>query len=433
MNAFILFVIIFVNKYTKTMRKILHIDINGFYASVECLLDESLFGKPVAVSGSVSDRHGVVLAKNQQAKVLGIKTGMTVYQAKKLVPNLIIRETHHDMYMKYSKAVKAIFFEYTDYVESFGIDEAWLDITNSRKHGGDAEKIAHEIRNRVKDEIGLTVSIGVSFNKVFAKLGSDLKKPDAVSVIPYEKFKEILYPLAVENLLYVGRATKQKLNKLNIHTIGDLASANEDLLIEHLGKWGSVLYSYAIGEDHSEVKKYLEKDEYKSIGNSLTFYRDLDNNLDVETLLILLSESVCSRMKDYGYKYARTVSIVITNTLLSSVVRMKKLKHPTNMSSEIADAAMSLFKANFDWSTNVRMLGVSVSDFTTEDQLDFDTDLNKKQKKENLENAVESLRKRFGRSAINRAVVLRDEKFVELDIKDSHSLGSLGKNKTGND
>ncbi len=411
------------------MRKILHIDLNGFYASVECLLDESLFGKPVAVSGSISDRHGVVLAKNEIAKKYGIKTGMTVYEAKKHCPDIIIRETHHDMYIKYSRAVKAIFFEYTDYVESFGIDEAWLDVTNSRKYNGDAYLLADEIRKRVKDEIGLTVSIGVSFNKVFAKLGSDLKKPDAISVVSFENFKNILYPLPVESLLYVGRATKQKLNKLNIFTIGDLAAVEEDFLISHLGKWGAVLHSYALGHDYSEVKKYLEKDEYKSVGNSLTFYRDLTSNLDVETLLILLSESVCSRMKDYGYKYARTLTINITNNLLSSVVRMKKFKNPTNISSEVAEEAMKLFKANFDWSVNVRGLGVSLSDFTTEQQLDFDTNVEEKQKKENLENVVEDLRRRFGRSAINKAVVLRDNKFVELDIKDNHSLGSLGKNK----
>ncbi len=411
------------------MRKILHIDLNSFYASVECLLDESLFGKPVAVSGSVTNRHGVVLAKNQIAKELGIKTGMTVYEAKKLAPDLILRETHHDLYIKYSKAVKAIFFEYTDYVESFGIDEAWLDITNSRKHGGDSYLIAEEIRNRVKDEIGLTVSIGVSFNKVFAKLGSDLKKPDATSVITYENFKQKIYPLAVENLLYVGRATKNKLNKLNIHTIGDLANANEQLLTEHLGKWGAILYGYALGNDYSEVKKYLEKDEYKSIGNSLTFYRDLDNDLDVETLIILLSESVCSRMKDYGYKYARTVTLTITNNLLESTVRMKKLNHPTNLSSEVADLAMKLFKDNFNWSLKVRLIGVAISDFTTEDQLTFDVNMTQKEKKEKLEDTIENLRKRFGRAAINRAVVLRDNDFKELDIKDSHSLGSLGKNK----
>lgn len=411
------------------MRKILHADLNSFFANVECLLDESLTGKPVAVTGSVTDRHGVVLAKNQKAKVLGIKTGMTAYEAKKLVPDIVFTETHYAMYLKYSKAVKAIYNEYTDYVESFGIDEAWLDVTNCRRHGGDAVKIAEEIRERVKEEIGLTISVGVSFNKVFAKLGSDLKKPDAVSVIPHDKFKDILYKLPVENLLYVGRATKNKLNKLTIKTIGDLARADEKFLVDHLGKWGAILHSYAIGEDHSEVKKFSEKDDYKSIGNSLTFYRDLDNELDVETLLLLLSESVCSRMTDYGYKYARTVSLLITDNLLQSTTRMAKLKHPTNVSTDVADLAMKLFKNNFDWQTKVRGLGVSVSDFTNEDQMSFDDDIKKREKKENLEQTVEYLRKRYGRAAINRAVVLREKKFVELDIKDSHSSSSLSKNK----
>jgi len=410
------------------MRKILHIDINSFYASVECLLDESLNGLPVAVSGAVSERHGVVLAKNGIAKALGVKTGMTVYEAKKLVPNIVIKETHYPLYIKYSKAVKLIFKEYTDYVESFGIDEAWLDITNCRRHGGDAYKIADEIRVRVKDEIGLTVSIGVSFNKVFAKLGSDLKKPDAISVISYENFKDIVYKLPVENLLYVGRATKKKLNNLTIKSIGDLANFSEKVLVQHLGKWGAILHSYALGKDTSEVKKYSVKDEYKSVGNSLTFYRDLDNEIDVETLILLLAESVCSRMVDYGYKYARTVSLVTTNDVLVSKVRMKKLKHPSNLSSDVADCAMELFKENYDWSNKVRGLGVSVSDFTNKEQLAIDEDVKDKNKKENLEHTVENLRKKFGRSSINRAIVLREKKFEELDIRDSHSLSSLNKN-----
>lgn len=411
------------------MRKILHVDLNSFYASVECLLDESLMGKSVAVSGSVSDRHGVVLAKNQKAKEQGIKTGMTVFEAKKLVPDLVICETHFDKYIKYSRAVKSIFYEYTDYVESFGIDEAWLDVTNSRKFGGDELKIAEEIRQRVKDEIGLTVSIGVSFNKIYAKLGSDIKKPDAITFISEENYKKIVYPLPVEDLLYVGKATKRKLNNLTIKTIGDLAVFDEKILVKHLGKWGSILKSYASGLDNSPVKKYLEKDEYKSIGNSLTFYRDLESNLDVETLLLLLSESVCARMCEYGYKYARTVSIVITDNLLSSTIRMTKLNSPTDIATEVADKAMELFKKNFDWSREVRGLGVSLSDFTNEEQLTFDTNLKDKQKKENLEKTVENLRRRFGRNSINRAVVLRESKFAELDIKEGHSLGSLGKNK----
>lgn len=405
----------------------MHVDLNSFYASVECLLDESLTGKPVAVSGAVSDRHGVVLAKNEIAKKLGITTGMTVYQAKKLVPDLVVKETHFPLYIKYSRAVKTIFKQYTDFVESFGIDEAWLDITCCHKFGGDAYKIADDIRKRVKEEVGLTVSIGISFNKVFAKLGSDLKKPDAITEIPYDRFKEIVYPLPVENLLYVGRATKKKLNKLTIKTIGDLANFDEDVLVSHLGKWGSVLHMYALGLDNSEVKPYSVKEEYKSIGNSLTFYRDLDNDLDVETLILLLSESVCARMIEYGYTYARTVTLFVTDDLLCSVTRMRKLKKPSKLSSEVAKCAMELFKENFDWSHKVRGLGVSVSDFTTEEQLDFEQDVKTQTKLENLEHTVEDLRRRFGRSSINRAVVLREKKFEELDIKDSHGLGSLTK------
>ena len=267
----------------------------------------------------------------------------------------------------------------------------------------------------------------MSFNKVFAKLGSDLKKPDAVSVISYENFKDIVYKLPVENLLYVGRVTKTKLNKLTIKTIGDLAKTSEDVLVLHLGKWGSVLHSYALGKDFSEVKKYSEKDDYKSIGNSLTFYRDLDSDLDVETLLLLLAESVCSRMSDYGYKYARTVTLTIIDNLLTHTVRMGKLKHPSNVSADVAELAMTLFKTNFDWRTKVRGLGVAVSDFTNQDQLTFDLDTTKQEKKENLEQTVEYLRKRYGRTAINRAVVLREKKFAELDIKEGHSGNSLGK------
>ncbi len=409
------------------MRKILHADLNGFFASVECLLDESLTGKAVAVTGSVSDRHGVVLAKNQKAKLLGIKTGMTAYQAKKLAPDIVFTETHYDLYVKYSRAVKAIYFEYTDFVESFGIDEAWIDVTNCKRHGGDAYKIADEIRKRVKEEIGLTISVGVSFNKVFAKLGSDLKKPDAITVISKDNYREKIYNLPVENLLYVGRATKTKLNNLAVKTIGELAAANEDMLVKLLGKWGSVLHSYALGEDNSEVKKYIEKEDYKSVGNSLTFYRDLDNELDVETLLLLLSESVCSRMTDYGYKYARTVTLTIIDNLLSHTTRMAKLKHPSNVSVDISNLAMELFRKNFNWHTKVRGLGVSVSDFTNQDQLSFDVDAKKQEKKENLEQTIEYLRNRFGRSSINRAVVLRERKFAELDIKDGHSNTSHSK------
>lgn len=404
------------------MRKILHSDLNNFYASVECLLNPAIKDLPVVVCGKVSDRHGVVLAKNMIAKKAGVKTGMVLYEAKNLCANLVCVEAHHDLYLKYSRAVKDIYREYTDRVESFGIDEVWLDITTCHKHGGDPVKIADEIRTRVKTEIGLTVSIGVSFNKVFAKLGSDLKKPDAITVINEQNYKDIVWKLPVEDLLYVGRATKNKLNKLTIKTIGDLAKFDKRILKAKLGKWGEVLYTYASGQDTDIVRTSEELDEIKSVGNSLTYYRDLKNDTDVMALLILLSESVSSRMIDYGFKLARTVHLTITKNDLQSVSRMAKMP-PTCLASDIADAAFKLFKQNFKWSDGlVRGLGVCVTDFTKQEQLTIDSSYTQKQKNKNLQDAVETIRRRFGRNIINKAIVYTDDKMVELNIKEFHTI-----------
>ena len=403
------------------MRYILHCDLNNFYASVECLLDESLIGKSVVVCGRVEDRHGIVLAKNMIAKKLGIKTGMTLFEARKLSPDLETREARHDLYIKYSKMVKKIYREYSDKVESFGIDEAWVDISKIANSFYEAFSIADEIRKRVKTEIGLTISIGVSFNKVFAKLGSDIKKPDAITVIDNYNYKDLVWPLPVEDLLYVGRSTKNKLNNLTIKTIGELANFDLKLLIMHLGKWGEVLHSFARGEDLSEVKCCFDSDEIKSVGNSLTYYRDITNDEDVETLLLLLSESVVARMIEYGYVYARTVSLVVTTNSLSSFSRAITLSHPTHLSSEVASEAMKLFKKHFLWGTGlVRGLGVSLSNFTNTEQISLTEDYQKRKKLERLEDAVESLRRRFGRNSVNRGIVLKEKKMEELNIKEGH-------------
>lgn len=403
------------------MRYILHCDLNNFYASVECLLDETLIGKPVVVCGKVEDRHGIVLAKNMIAKKLGIKTGMPLFEARKLAPELETRDARHDVYLKYSRMVKNIYREYSDRVESFGIDEAWVDISKISRSFYEAYALAEEIRNRVKNEIGLTISIGVSFNKVFAKLGSDLKKPDAVTVIDNYNYKDKVWGLPVEDLLYVGRSTKNKLNNLTIKTIGELANFDLKLLIMHLGKWGEVLHSFARGEDLAEVKKCLEFDEIKSVGNSLTYYRDITNDEDVETLLLLLSESVVARMLEYGYEYARTVSLVVTTNNLTSFSRMITMDEPTHLSSEIAGFAMELFKKHFNWSSGlVRGLGVSVSNFTNVEQVSLSDNYLKRKKLEKLEEAVENVRRRFGRNAVNRGIVLKEKKMEELNIKEGH-------------
>ncbi len=405
------------------MRYILHCDLNNFYASVECLLDETLVGVPVCVCGRVEDRHGVVLAKNMIAKKLGIKTGMTLFEARRIVPDLVIREARHDVYLKYSKAVKDIYREYTDCVESFGIDEAWLDISAISRSWAEAEEISHQIRERVKKEIGLTISVGVSFNKVFAKLGSDMKKPDAVTVIDDQNFRRKIWALPVEELLYVGRATKRKLNDLTIKTIGDLATFDKKLLKWHLGKWGEVLHSYAVGEDSSEVKRHQDLDEIKSVGNSITYYRDIKDDEDIYALLILLAESVVSRMIDYGYSYARTITLTIITNELMHITRMETLTSPTNLSCVIAEKSMGLFKKNFCWSMGlVRGLGVSISNFTNADQVCLFDDYSKNKKLEKLERAVENLRMRFGRHALSRGIVLKEKKMEELNIRDEHTV-----------
>ncbi|MBQ8468949.1 MAG: DNA polymerase IV [Clostridia bacterium] len=408
------------------MRKILHSDLNNFYASVECLLNPSLREFPVVVCGRVEDRHGIVLAKNMIAKNAGVKTGMVLYEARNLCPNLKCVEAHHDLYLKYSRAVKAIYQEYTDRVESFGIDEAWLDITDCKKHGGDAFLIANEIRERIKAEIGLTVSIGVSFNKVFAKLGSDLKKPDAITVISDENYKEIVWPLPVGDLLYVGRATKHKLNDLAIKTIGDLARFDQKLLISKFGKVGAMLSRYARGEDSDTVKTKSELAAIKSIGNSLTYYRDIKTDQDAFALITLLAESVSTRMSMYGYKMARTVHIVVITNELKYINRMKKMQ-PTCLAEDIALAAFKLFKANFSWGRSlVRGLGVSVSDFCEEEQLSIDSYGDKVEKKKALQNTIENLRSRYGRNIINKAVIFADKRMQNLDILGTH-YGNIGK------
>ena len=403
------------------MRYILHSDLNNFYASVECLLDESIVGFPVVVCGKIEDRHGIVLAKNMIAKKYGIKTGMTLYEAEKLAPGLVKKEARHDLYLKYSRLVKNIYKSYSSRVESFGIDEAWIDISNIAHSFDDARRIADEIRLRVKNEIGITVSVGVSFNKVFAKLGSDLKKPDAITVIDGNNYKDVVWPLPVEDLLYVGRSTKAKLLDLNIKTIGQLANYNQKILVSHLGKWGNMLLLYARGEDVEPVKECDREDEIKSVGNSVTYFRDLRKDEDVEALLLLIAESVSSRMKDYGFLYARTICLTVTINDLSFFSRMKTIEFPTNSATEFARVSMELFRKHFNWSKGlVRGLGISVSNFTNNEQMSFDEKYSKLKKLEKLENAVENVRKRFGRHSVQRGVVLKEKKMEELNIREDH-------------
>ena len=418
-------------------RIILHSDLNNFYATCECLMHPEFAGKPLVVCGKVENRHGIVLAKNNIAKQAGIKTGMTLYEARTILSNLVAVEANHSLYYEYSKRVKEIYLQYTDRVESFGIDEAWLDVSESQYFFDTAEQLAYEIKERIKTEIGLTVSIGVSFNKVFAKLGSDMKKPDAVTVITRENYKNKVWGVPVQDLLFVGRSIHHKLNELGIFTIGDLANFDLGFLKQKLGKWGECLWNYANGKDASIVKRFGDHDEIKSVGNSLTFYRDLTSAKDVESLLFLLAESVATRMRSYGVGMARTVRLYVVDNDMQSFVRQAKLVHASDNSSDIADGAFALFQKNFHWQRHVRGVGISVTDFVKEEQLSLNFEQMQKEKDKAIDLTIDKLRSRFGHNAINRGFVLLDHKLEEmhinganisgnnLDIKSSAELGIL--------
>ena len=316
-------------------RVILHCDLNCFFASVELLRYPALRDVPVAVCGDPESRHGIVLAKNEAAKQLGVKTAETIWQARQKAPHLITLPPHHGLYREYSQKVNAIYGQYTDLVEPFGIDESWLDITGSMHlFGGDGKAIADQLRQRLREELGLTISVGVSFNKVFAKLGSDYKKPDAVTVIDTENFRRIVWPLPVNTLLYVGRSAQNTLAGLGVRNIGQLAAAKDEDLRAALGKLGPELGAYARGEENSPVRTADERPEIKSVGNGLTFKRNLVGEADVRAGLYALADEVATRLRAHGL-YAAAVQVLIKNPDLKSISRQKPLPWPSHLAREI--------------------------------------------------------------------------------------------------
>lgn len=403
------------------MRTILHSDLNNFYASVELLRRPELREFPVVVVGSKEERHGVVLAKNEIAKRMGVKTGEVYWQAKKKCGETL-KELPVDFatYHRVSREVRKIYSEYTDRIEPFGIDECWLDVTESVNLFGNGRAIADIIRNRVKRETGLTVSIGVSFNKIFAKLGSDMKKPDAVTEITPDNFRALVWVLPVEDLLFVGKATREKLNRLGIQTIGQLARASKEFLTRNLGKWGEYLHTYANGLDESPVKRFDEDDPIKSVGNSLTLYHDLTSYEEVESVLFMLADSVSARMREGGLPRARTVKLWVRESDLSDLTRQGGIE-PTSSGVEIGKRAMQLFKEFYDWKNPVRALGVSVCNFSYgAEQISIFDSTEKKEKLNRLENTIDSLRGKYGNGVLRPAVILQDKRLSDLDIKDDH-------------
>ena len=405
-------------------RLILHSDANSFYASVECLYDPDIREKPVAVCGDPEARHGIVLAANRIAKKRGVKTGMAIWQAKQACPPLVAVQPDYPLYLHFSKMLREIYSDYSDRVESFGLDEAWLDISQRNRTFKDAEQIANEIRERVKFELGITVSVGVSFNKVLAKLGSDMKKPDATTVIPRDSFREIIGGLPVSDLLFAGPRTTKKLMGRSILTIGDLAGADAGMIQALLGKNGLILKAYAQGWDVSPVMPVEAEAAIKSIGNSTTPPHDIETLDDARCIYYMLAESVSARLREHGFR-SQVISISARTTDLVSGSCQQTLKVATNLTDEIADTAMELFSRRFAGRLPYRSVGISCGKLVPEAvpiQYDMFGNWEKRDKVERLERAIDGLRYRFGHQVLQRGIVLQDRRYAAINPKEEHTI-----------
>ena len=408
-------------------RVILHSDINSCYASIEHALRPEYDGLPLAVGGSAEDRHGIILAKDELAKRRGVKTGMALWQAKQLCPELNILPPRMNIYLDYSARVQQIYGEYTNLREPFGIDESWLDLTGC--YGiPDGEWAAREIRERIKRELGITVSVGVSWNKIFAKLGSDYKKPDAVTSITRENYREIVWPLPVEELLYVGRATSARLRAVGIGTIGALAAADPEILRRKLGKMGYTLHAFANGLDNSPVRREDLRPPVKSVGNSTTAPRDLVCDEDVRIILLALTESVAMRLRESGFK-CRLLSVAVRKGDLSWNSHQLKLRYATNGTKEIFTAGMALFRELHRWPTPIRSLGISAGALERADfpeQLDLFGAAAERERQTALDTAIDAMRKKYGFSSIRRGLDGLDARLGGLNAREDHTVHPIG-------
>ena len=403
-------------------RWIFHCDCNSFYASVELLRHPDLRDKCVAVCGDPEGRHGIVLAKNEPAKRMGVKTAEVIWQAKRKCPDLILLPPHREYYRKYSKIINEIYCKYTDRVEPFGIDESWLDVTGTWQLFTESPAaLADQLRAEVKAATGLTISVGVSFNKVFAKLGSDYKKPDATTLITRENFHEIVWPLPVGDLLYVGASAQRRLAGMGIATIGELAAARPEALAEALGKLGLELSRYARGEDEAPVRRWGEKEPIKSVGNGSTFRRNIKGPAEIRSALNVLADEVAGRLRRHGV-WAGAVQVTIRDPDLKTITRQKQLPMSTHLARDLANACWELMEKNWDMARPVRMLTVTALAITEEpfavQQSLFDDAPKADPKREKLEKSLDAIRKKYGRGAIGAGSILHNDMGLgELTIR----------------
>jgi len=391
-------------------RVILHSDLNCYYASVEMNEHPELKGKKVAVCGSTENRHGIVLTASYPAKRCGVKTGMANWQARQACPDLIAVDPHYDLYLKYSKIVRNIYRRFSETIEPFGMDESWISLPFTDDVEGIGYKTAEKIRHIVFDETGLTVSVGVSFSKIFAKLGSDIKKPDAVTVISQNCYKEKVWPLPVSDLLYVGPATTRKLSKYSIHTIGDLANADPLLMKNWFGKNGVMLWNFANGTEAAEVMPEDYVMPVKSVGHGTTYVRDLNNNYEVWLVLYELAQDVGHRLRVHELA-AKAVEVTVRDNELGWRQWQVQLPYPTQSPLEIATAGYDLFLARYDWNRPIRALtirGINPRSENEPIQLDVFNDYQRRIKQQKVDDAIDSIRNRFGVNAIKPAILMGD-------------------------
>lgn len=398
-------------------RTILHCDMNGFYASVELLDLPQLKNRPMAVCGNPENRHGIILAKNELAKGFGIVTAETVWQAKRKCPELVLVPPHHDQYAKYAKLINEIYGRFTDMVEPFSIDESWLDVTASGRLFGTGKEIADQIRKTVYQELGLTLSAGVSFNKIFAKMGSDFQKPDATTVISRENYKDMLWPLPVRELFFVGKVTAEKLTKSGMRTIGDLANGDKGRLIAMLGKQGGQIYDYANGIDDSPVRLFSEKRKIKSVGNGMTFKRDLTSEDDIRIAVTALSDTVAGRLRKYQMK-CQGVKVDVKDSAFKTVSRQRKMEISTNLAEEISPIALEIIKNWWDHKEPIRMItitGIGLVDEDHAEQLSLFSEKNKhREKSEKTERLMDTIRNKYGGGIITYGRILNNDIGIEL-------------------
>ena len=389
----------------KQERVIYHIDCNGFYAACECMDHPEWQDVPMAVAGNPEDRCGIILAKNERAKAYGVKTAETIYQALRKCPDLLLVPPHHDRYAQISRRVKGIFAEYTDQVESFGLDEAWLDVTGSLAYfRSTPAQLANTIRERVKREIGITVSVGVSFTKVFAKLASDMKKPDATTLITRENFRRRVWPLPADALLFVGHNAAEHLRGFGIQTIGDIALSDPAFLEKAMGKGGEGLWACANGYDDSPVRRIGEREPAKSIGNGMTFRRDLVGWDELKAGIIALSDEVAVRLRCEGMR-CRAVQVSIRTPQMKLITRQCQLPVPTRLQKELVDACMQMLHANWRETAPVRALTVTAQHLIPEDVSQeqiclLDASGTQRSRLESMEKAMQRLRGKYGTGCI---------------------------------